>query len=145
MKGYFDDFEETSLRIHDGWYETGDMGLLDDDGYLWHRGRLKRFVKIGGEMISLVRVESVLNEVLDDESIESCVVELPDSLKGARIVAVLSRKVDERHVLKRMADRLPPIAMPREFIVWESLPKMGSGKVDFRSITEAVRRQMLEE
>ncbi|MEJ2627739.1 MAG: AMP-binding protein, partial [bacterium] len=58
MKGYFDDLEETSLRIKDGWYDTGDMGMLDEDGYLWHKGRLKRFVKIGGEMVSLVNTES---------------------------------------------------------------------------------------
>jgi len=37
MRGYFDDLEETSLRIKDGWYETGDMGMMDEEGYLWHR------------------------------------------------------------------------------------------------------------
>ena len=54
MKGYFRDFEETTLHIRRGWYDTGDMGNLDEDGYLWHVGRLKRFVKIGGEMVSLI-------------------------------------------------------------------------------------------
>ena len=49
MKGYFNDFEETSLHLRRGWYDTGDMGNLDEDGYLWHVGRLKRFVKIGGD------------------------------------------------------------------------------------------------
>lgn len=142
MKGYFDDIEETSLRIKDGWYDTGDMGMLDKDGFLWHRGRLKRFVKIGGEMVSLVKVETVLAEALDDETIEYCVVELPDSLKGAKIVAVTTRKLDERDVLRKMARRLPSIAMPREFVVFETLPKMGSGKVDFRTITDMVRRRV---
>ena len=89
MKGYFDDLEETSLRIKDGWYETGDMGVLDEEGFLWHRGRLKRFVKIGGEMVSLVRVESVLLGLLP-EGVDCCVVEVPDSLKGARIVAAVT-------------------------------------------------------
>jgi len=45
MKGYYDDMEETTLRMKNGWYETGDMGLIDEDGFLWHKGRLKRFVK----------------------------------------------------------------------------------------------------
>jgi acyl-[acyl-carrier-protein]-phospholipid O-acyltransferase/long-chain-fatty-acid--[acyl-carrier-protein] ligase len=142
MKGYFDDLEETSLHIKNGWYDTGDMGMFDKDGYLWHRGRLKRFVKIGGEMISLVKVESVLAEVVGDETIECCVVELPDSYKGARIVAVTTRKLDVRQVTRKMAEKLPPIAMPREFLVFETLPKMGSGKIDFRSITDMVRKRV---
>src|SRR5210317_379278 len=55
MKGYFDDFEQTAMHVRHGWYDTGDMGYLDEDGYLWHVGRFRRFVKIGGEMVSLVR------------------------------------------------------------------------------------------
>ena len=66
MKGYLNDIEETSLRIVDGWYDTGDMGMLDEDGYLWHMGRLRRFVKIGGEMVSLVRTEKVLEALLPE-------------------------------------------------------------------------------
>jgi acyl-[acyl-carrier-protein]-phospholipid O-acyltransferase/long-chain-fatty-acid--[acyl-carrier-protein] ligase len=143
MKGYFDDLEETSLRIKDGWYETGDMGVLDEEGYLWHRGRLKRFVKIGGEMVSLVRVESVLLSVLP-EGIDCCVVEVPDSLKGARIVAALTQDVNEKKILKRMADELPAIALPKQFVVLDEFPKMGSGKIDFRTITDMVRQQLQE-
>ena len=67
MKGYFNDFEETSLHIRHGWYDTGDMGNLDEDGYLWHVGRLKRFVKIGGEMVSLIRVENALENYIPDD------------------------------------------------------------------------------
>ncbi|HUU05980.1 MAG TPA: AMP-binding protein, partial [Patescibacteria group bacterium] len=139
MKGYFDDLEETSIRIKDGWYETGDMGVLDEEGYLWHRGRLKRFVKIGGEMISLVKVESVLLKLLPEE-IECCVVEVPDSLKGARIVAALNKEVNEKKMLKAMSEELPAISLPKQFVVLEDFPKMGSGKIDFRAITEMVRQ-----
>ncbi len=141
MKGYFDDLEETSLRIKDGWYETGDMGVLDEEGYLWHRGRLKRFVKIGGEMVSLVRVESALLHLLP-EGIDCCVVEVPDSLKGARIVAAVTHQVNEKKILKRMAEELPTIALPKQFVVLGEFPKMGSGKIDFRTITEMVRQQL---
>lgn len=141
MKGYFDDLEETSLHIKNGWYETGDMGMLDEDGYLWHRGRLKRFVKIGGEMVSLVRVELEL-EALLPEGVECCVVELPDARKGALLAVAISQAVDEKPLLKALAKRLPPIAMPKRFIVVEELPKMGSGKVDFRSTTRLVQAQL---
>jgi acyl-[acyl-carrier-protein]-phospholipid O-acyltransferase / long-chain-fatty-acid--[acyl-carrier-protein] ligase len=138
MKGYFDDIEETSLRIKDGWYDTGDMGMLDKDGYLWHLGRLKRFVKIGGEMVSLVRTESVLEKVLP-QGVVCCVVEVPDSLKGAKIVAAVTQKIDERALLKQMSKELPALALPKEFVYFPELPKMGSGKVDFRTITQMVR------
>jgi acyl-[acyl-carrier-protein]-phospholipid O-acyltransferase/long-chain-fatty-acid--[acyl-carrier-protein] ligase len=143
MKGYFDDIEETSLRIKDGWYETGDMGMMDEEGYLWHRGRLKRFVKIGGEMVSLVRVETVLLSLLPADA-DCCVVEVPDSLKGARIVAALTKPVNEKKLLKAMADELPNIALPKQFMILDEFPKMGSGKIDFRSITELVRQRLRE-
>jgi acyl-[acyl-carrier-protein]-phospholipid O-acyltransferase/long-chain-fatty-acid--[acyl-carrier-protein] ligase len=141
MKGYFDDLEETSLRIKDGWYETGDMGVLDEEGYLWHRGRLKRFVKIGGEMVSLVRIESLLMGALP-EGIDCCVVEVPDSLKGARIVAALTQDINEKKILKLLAADLPSIALPKQFVVLDEFPKMGSGKIDFRTITEMVRQKL---
>ncbi len=142
MKGYFDDIEETSLRIKDGWYDTGDMGVLDEDGFLWHKGRLKRFVKIGGEMVSLVRVEAVLAELLPPE-VECCVVEVPDSIKGARIIAAVSGKVDSKKILKKAAKELPNIALPRDFVELEELPRMGSGKVDFRTTGELVRETLI--
>ena len=143
MKGYFDDFEQTSLHIRNGWYDTGDMGNIDEDGYLWHVGRIKRFVKIGGEMVSLVKIESVLDSLLPDEA-HCCVIEIPDSTKGARIVAVITEKIHEKAILKQMSEQLPKIALPKQFIFFDELPKMGSGKIDFRTITEMVREQRAE-
>lgn len=137
MKGYYNDFEETSMRVRHGWYDTGDMGFLDEDGFLWHAGRLRRFVKIGGEMVSLVRVENVLEKFLP-ETISCCIVEVADAIKGARIVGVVTQKVDEKTILKQMAGHLPAIALPKQMIVIEELPKMGSGKIDFRRVTEMV-------
>ncbi|UCH96364.1 MAG: AMP-binding protein [Candidatus Aminicenantes bacterium] len=141
MKGYFDDLEETSLRIKDGWYDTGDMGLFDEDGFLWHKGRLKRFVKIGGEMISLVRTESVLTDLLPHD-VDCCVVEVPDFTKGAKIVATVTKAVDEKNILDKMSEQLPNIALPKQFIQMKELPKMGSGKVDFRKVTELVKTKL---
>jgi len=138
MKGYFDDFEATSLHLRHGWYDTGDMGFMDDDGYLWHVGRLRRFLKIAGEMVSLVKVEDVLDRLLPADC-ACCVVEVPDALRGARIVAAVTEQVDERTILAQMAESLPRIAIPKQFVVLPDLPKMSSGKLDFRRITEMVR------
>ncbi len=139
MKGYFNDFEETSMHMRQGWYDTGDMGHLDEDGYLWHVGRLKRFVKIGGEMVSLIRVENSLEKYLP-EDVLCCVVDVPDAIKGARIVAAVTAEIDKKKILKKMADDLPKIALPKIFTVIEEFPKMGSGKIDFRTVTTLFKK-----
>jgi acyl-[acyl-carrier-protein]-phospholipid O-acyltransferase/long-chain-fatty-acid--[acyl-carrier-protein] ligase len=120
------------------------MGVIDEDGYLWHRGRLKRFVKIGGEMVSLVKVEAELVDLLPND-VDCCVVEVPDSIKGARIVVAVTREIDTRDINSRLSKKLPAIAMPRQFIVVEDLPKMGSGKVDFRTARDLVRNKVERE
>ncbi|HTP12911.1 MAG TPA: AMP-binding protein [Bacteroidota bacterium] len=137
MKGYFDDFEETSLHIRHGWYDTGDMGWMDKDGYLWHVGRLRRFIKIGGEMVSLIRVEDELEKHLPEGTL-CCVVEIPDALRGAKVVAAITKPIDEQSTLKKMSEKLPNICLPKQFVVIDELPKMASGKIDFRLVTTLV-------
>ena len=138
MQGYLNDIEETHLRIKSGWYDTGDLGLLDEDGYLWHKGRLKRFIKIGGEMISLVMVEETLNAVTPEE-IECCAVELPDAKRGSRIVAVTNAEIDQTEVIKKLSEELPNLALPKKYVIVHEFPRMGSGKTDFRGLTNIVR------
>ncbi len=144
MKGYFDDIEETTRRIQNDWYDTGDMGMIDEDGFVWHKGRLKRFVKIAGEMVSLVRVESELVDLLP-ENIDCCVVEVPDSIKGAKIIVAITGDVDEKDLLLKLHTKLPTIAIPKRFIFIKELPKMGSGKVDFRGTTELIKEILSKE
>ncbi|MDQ1297245.1 MAG: acyl-[acyl-carrier-protein]-phospholipid O-acyltransferase, partial [Bacteroidota bacterium] len=86
MKGYYDDPELTAEVLIDGWYNTGDMGFFDEDGFLWHAGRFKRFAKVGGEMVSLVKVENILEKLIP-EGVSCCVVEVPDEKKGSYIIA----------------------------------------------------------
>ena len=140
MSGYLNDVAESHLRLKSGWYDTGDLGMLDEDGYLWHKGRHKRFVKIGGEMISLVSVEEELNAVIGAET-QCCVVELPDAKRGSRIIAVTSQPIDEREVARKLAKHLPNLALPKKYVVVEALPTMGSGKIDFRTLTDMVRER----
>ena len=137
MKGYLGEPELTAEAIVDGWYNTGDMGFLDEDGYLWHSGRFKRFVKIGGEMVSLVKVENVMEQHLP-EGVACCVVEIPDEVKGATIVAAITKEINKVAILRKMGEELPNIALPRQFFVIEELPMMGTGKIDFRTVTELV-------
>jgi len=138
MKGYFDDPDLTAEVLVDGWYNTGDMGFFDEDGFLWHAGRFKRFAKVGGEMISLVKVENILEKLLP-EDVSCCVVEIPDDKKGSYIVATVTDEVNKTEILRKMLKELPIIALPRQFIVIKELPMMGTGKIDFRSVTRLVK------
>ncbi len=141
MEGYLYDLEETSRRIRGGWYDTGDIGLIDEDGYIHHKGRLKRFVKVGGEMVSLVNVEEHLSDLLPDDVI-CCVVDIPHPTKGADVVAAVANgNFDLHKVLKQLKKELPAIAIPKQFLVIEDIPMMASGKVNFREIEKMVHEQ----
>jgi len=141
MKGYYNDPDLTADCLIDGWYNTGDMGFFDEDGFLWHSGRFKRFVKIGGEMVSLVKVENTLERFLP-EGISCCVVEIADEKKGASIVATVTIEVNKVEILKKMSEELPNIALPKKFLVLEELPMMGTGKIDFRRVTKIVEEML---
>ena len=138
MKGYYDDAEQTAESLVDGWYNTGDMGYFDEDKYLWHAGRFKRFVKVGGEMVSLVRVENTLEKFLP-AGVSCCVVEVSDEKKGASIVATVTIEVNKADILKKMGSELPNIALPKQFIIIRELPMMSTGKIDFRTVTRIVQ------
>jgi len=138
MKGYYNDPDITAEAITDGWYNTGDMGYFDADNYLWHAGRFKRFVKIGGEMVSLVKVENTLEKHLPT-GVSCCVVDVADEMRGSSIIATVTIEVNKSEILKKMGDELPNIALPKHFIVIRELPMMSSGKIDFRSVTAIVQ------
>jgi acyl-[acyl-carrier-protein]-phospholipid O-acyltransferase/long-chain-fatty-acid--[acyl-carrier-protein] ligase len=141
MNGYYEDPEQTAEVLKDGWYNTGDMGYLDEEGYLWHAGRFKRFTKIGGEMVSLVKVENILEKYLP-QGASCCVVEVMDERKGSLIVATISQEVNKTEILRKMMNDLPSIALPRHFIIIEQLPMMSTGKIDFRTVTNMVQEIM---
>lgn len=138
MKGYYNDPDITAEAITDGWYNTGDMGYFDAENYLWHAGRFKRFVKIGGEMVSLVKVENTLEKHLPT-GVSCCVVDVADEMRGSSIIATVTIEVNKSEILKKMGDELPNIALPKHFIVIRELPMMSSGKIDFRSVTAIVQ------
>ncbi|MDP8210343.1 MAG: AMP-binding protein [Candidatus Stygibacter australis] len=140
MMGYLGDLEQTTLHIRNGWYDTGDMGVHDEEGFMWHKGRLKRFVKVGGEMVSLVRTEEILTKLLPDD-VYCCVVDVPNPTKGADVVAAIANgNFDQKEVLHQLKKLLPAIAVPKEFYVVDDLPLMGSGKVNFREVEQICRK-----
>ncbi|WP_269522943.1 acyl-[ACP]--phospholipid O-acyltransferase [Coraliomargarita parva] len=137
MKGYLHKPELTASVVKDGWYETGDIGLMDTDGFFAITGRLSRFSKIGGEMISHGSIEKALQDALDTGPESLAVVALEDARKGEKLCVLhtLGDKTGDLHTLLKGLE-IPNLWKPnaRDWIAIESLPVLGSGKLDYRSM-----------
>jgi acyl-[acyl-carrier-protein]-phospholipid O-acyltransferase/long-chain-fatty-acid--[acyl-carrier-protein] ligase len=145
MAGYLDEPDKTRQAIwEDGWYITGDVAQLDEDGFITITDRLSRFSKVAGEMVSHVHLEEVLHQALGCLEQRLVVTSVSDDQKGERFVVLhlnLGLEVDE--LLKRARDSgLPPLWMPRRehFYQVESLPLMGSGKLDLKLVKKTAEK-----
>jgi len=140
MQGYLGKPEKTAEVLRDGWYVTGDIAAIDDDGFLTITDRLSRFSKIGGEMVPHVKVEETLHELAGVTEQSFVVTGVPDEKKGERLV-VLHTLRDEK--LKETLEKLgksdlPNLWVPRanQFFRVEKLPVLGTGKLDLRKIRD---------
>jgi acyl-[acyl-carrier-protein]-phospholipid O-acyltransferase/long-chain-fatty-acid--[acyl-carrier-protein] ligase len=141
MKGYLGKPEKTAEVLKDGWYNTGDIAALDEDGFLLITDRLSRFSKIGGEMVPHIKVEEKLHELAGVTEQTFAVTGVPDEKKGERLV-VLHKLPDDKlqSVLDQLArSDLPNLWKPRpdQFFRVESFPLLGTGKTDLRKVREA--------
>ena len=125
----------------DGWYDTGDIVAIDDQGFIAIKGRAKRFAKIGGEMISLAAVEMLAAELWPNYV--TAVVAIPDERKGERLVMVTDKKGVTRadfHAYAR-SKHASELMLPSEIIILDKLPLLGSGKPDLVALQKFVREQ----
>jgi len=138
MKGYLGREDLTANALRDGWYITGDIAMLDEDGFLTITDRLSRFSKIGGEMVPHGRVEEALQQAAEADIQVFAVTGIPDEKKGEQL-AVL-HTLDESKipdiVSKLTANGLPNLYVPSRanFIKVDALPLLGTGKMDLRSL-----------
>ena len=118
----------------DGWYDTGDIVSVDEQGFIVIKGRAKRFAKIGGEMVSLTSAEALAHEVWPDAA--QAVVVLPDARKGERLVLVTTRSdAAPRAMLARAREGgIAEIMVPRAVMVVPKLPLLGTGKIDYPAV-----------
>ncbi|MGH7830403.1 MAG: AMP-binding enzyme, partial [Candidatus Binatia bacterium] len=116
----------------DGWYVTGDIAFIDDDGFIKITDRLARFSKIGGEMVPHIKVEEAINRILGAQS--SVVVSVPDEQKGERLVVFYTQKeIPPEQLWNRLNQTdLPKLWIPKREDIHpiDAIPVLGTGKVD---------------
>ena len=156
MLRYMDDARATAAAFREGppppepglrrldWYVTADIGVLDDDGFLFIHDRVSRFSKIGGEMVPHMAIEAALAAAAPVIEQRFAVVTLPDRVRGEKVVVVYSGpELDADALLRKMSERGVPnlwLPSPRDFFRVESLPFLPSGKLDL-----AATRRLAEE
>jgi acyl-[acyl-carrier-protein]-phospholipid O-acyltransferase / long-chain-fatty-acid--[acyl-carrier-protein] ligase len=142
MRGYLNPEANAQFQSLGGWYDTGDIVQVDEGGFVRILGRMKRFAKVGGEMVSLAAVEDALAGAFDHYGMrtEIAVLARPDDEKGEALIAVTNEprlKLEEiRQVIR--AKGLTNLAAPREIKVIREIPKMGTGKVNHRELAQMV-------
>jgi acyl-[acyl-carrier-protein]-phospholipid O-acyltransferase/long-chain-fatty-acid--[acyl-carrier-protein] ligase len=144
MRGYLNEPANTEFLKLNGWYDTGDIARVDADGYLFLLGRLKRFAKVSGEMISLTAVEDALCAAFSEYGphFAIAVVAIPDPARGEKIVAVTNEpKMSLTQVREAIHERgLGNLAMPKAIQFLPELPRLSTGKVNHRELQEMVAR-----
>jgi acyl-[acyl-carrier-protein]-phospholipid O-acyltransferase/long-chain-fatty-acid--[acyl-carrier-protein] ligase len=138
MRGYLNADANAAFQKLGGWYDTGDIAKVDEEGFVFILGRLKRFAKISGEMVSLTAVEEALAGAFPQYGLrfQIAVVSKPDVDKGEILIAVSNDaklQLDEIRAVLR-AKGLPNICAPREVKLIREIPKLGTGKVNHREL-----------
>ena len=144
MQGYLDRPDLTEKAIRDGWYVTGDIARLDEDGFVSITDRLSRFSKIGGEMVPHGRIEEALHTAIEATTQIFAVTAIRDERRGERIM-VLHCKCEvtaETLVDSLQKQGLPNLFIPRcsDFIEVPELPLLGTGKIDLRGVKKVAEK-----
>ncbi len=143
MQGYLlhdkpGELQPPSTERGAGWYDTGDIADIDDEGFITILGRAKRFAKIGGEMVSLSAVEELA--MLTWPKLNHAAVAIYDERKGEKIILVTENKDAERKHLQEVAkiSHISELTIPRKIMVVHKIPVLGTGKIDYISLTKLV-------
>ena len=127
------------VPVEDGWYDTGDVVSIDNEGFISIKGRMKRFAKVGGETVSLAVVENCATSLWPDFS--HAAIAVPDGRKGEQIVLVTTNPNAQRVELVGWAQNhgVAEIAVPRRIIHINEVPVLGTGKTDYVKVEKFVQ------
>lgn len=142
MQGYIKpDAPGKIVPLPDGWYNTGDVVSIDDEGFISIRGRLKRFAKIGGETVSLAVVENIAAALWPDNV--HAAVSIPDGRKGEQIILVTDATDAGRVELIGWAQNhgVSEISVPRRVITLQPIPMLATGKIDYVSVQKVAEKE----
>ena len=150
MLGYLNQPEKTAELIRDGWYNSGDMAKIDEDGFISITGRLSRFSKIGGEMVPHILIEQEIAKILEEDQSDElevlcAVTAVPDPKKGERLI-VLHKPMKKS--VREIADRLQAAGLPNlfipsadGFILVDKIPMLGTGKLDLQAVKQLAQER----
>jgi len=140
FEGYLHDPKRTAEVLQDGWLRTGDLGRLDEDGFLYIEGRLSRFSKIGGEMVPHEAIESKIVDLLgfsgrDERPI--AIMGVQDEAKGEALVLLSAVDIDLAELRKKLHEAgVPNLWVPKRVQRVDSIPVLASGKLDLKKCQE---------
>jgi acyl-[acyl-carrier-protein]-phospholipid O-acyltransferase / long-chain-fatty-acid--[acyl-carrier-protein] ligase len=135
MIGYLSEPQRTAEALHEGWYITGDIAAIDDEGFIRITDRLSRFSKIAGEMVPHLRIEDAIAAVLG--AAPCAVTAVADDRRGERLVALYIHEMDPAELWQKLAETdLPRLWIPKRENLYriEALPQLGTGKLDLRGL-----------
>jgi acyl-[acyl-carrier-protein]-phospholipid O-acyltransferase/long-chain-fatty-acid--[acyl-carrier-protein] ligase len=143
MRGYLNPDADAKFKALQGWYDTGDIARLDTDDYLYILGRLKRFAKVSGEMVSLTAVEDALAGAFPQFGLRCAVAILAcsDERKGEVLMAVTNEpKLSLEEIrLAVQASGLSNLCLPREIKYVRKIPRLGTGKINHRELAKSLQ------
>ncbi|MBL4602195.1 MAG: AMP-binding protein [Emcibacteraceae bacterium] len=144
MKGYLRAEKPGVLeKPEGGWYDTGDIVEIDDEGYIKIVGRAKRFAKIAGEMVSLTAVEGIVSALWPDDA--HAVVALPDPKKGEQLIMMTTSKQASKEAIRDgvKAEGHSELLAPKTIILLDEIPVLGTGKTDYISAQKLAAQNVL--
>ena len=143
MMGYWKDPVSTEKVLNEHAYHTGDIGWIDEDGFIFLEGRKDNLLKVGGHRINTQEIEDAL--IATDLLVEASVVGLPDDLLGNKLVALavpLNGDHSKDLILQKCSQVLPKYKLPTDIISVKSIPKNANGKIDKKECIKVVNKQL---
>lgn len=145
FEGYLGQSEKTAEVMDDGWFRTGDIGRVDEDGFLYIEGRLSRFSKIGGEMVPHETVEAAVNEALgfgSESERKIAIVGVPDDAKGEALILLSAQPdLDASKLRSELLEKgVAALWIPKVVVPVPEIPMLASGKLDIKGCETAARQ-----